>query len=207
MAISATLISQSIMSQFSAPNVGFKGTKDFNIADAVSKGVYAYLLTPNLVTCSLNGLMGPIGTINSIAVVGLEPNTLSTTMYTKARSDKQLTGRDIGKFFNAISIGICTQLMSMILSGTAVGIATGIGTGSFTSVVETALTSSIFGFMKINQLNGTKNLALVECISYGIATHLKSVTFTVMVAGVVAPVSPVGPVSVIGIPSLYTQIS
>ena len=205
MPVTAPLLTQSIFGQFSA--VGFSGTSDMSIASSIGNGLATHIVTPNLVSCLLNGTAGPTGSITSIAVIGLVPSAMSSLMLSKASSSKSFTGRDLSKFFNAVSNGICAILQGMILSGISAGIAVGIGTGSFTALNEQVLTSLMSSFMLTNNLTGTRNLDLVECISFGIVTHLTSVTFSLTVTGVIAPVAPAGPIAVVGIPSILNNIS
>jgi hypothetical protein len=177
------------------------------LADVIGTSVATYLITPNLVSCSLNGTAGPIGNISSVAVVGLVPTVMSGLMLSKATS-KKLSGRDIKKLFDSISNGLSQILMGMVLSGTAVGVAVGGGIGSFTAVNAQTLSNLMYSIMLSKQLKGRDAANLCESISFGIVNHLKSsVRFTVLVTGVIAPVPPVGPVAVLGIPSLFTKIN
>jgi hypothetical protein len=183
------------------------GRDAIKLVDAVSTSVATYLVTPNLVSCTLNGTAGPIGNINSMAVTGLVPTVMSGLMLSKAAS-KRLNGRDIKKLFDSISNGLSQILMGMVLSGTAAGIALGGGIGSFTAVNVSTLSNLMYSLMVSKQLTGRDAANLCESISFGIVNHLKSsVHFTVIVTGVIAPVPPVGPVAVIGIPSLFTKIN
>jgi S-adenosylmethionine:tRNA-ribosyltransferase-isomerase (queuine synthetase) len=151
--------------------------------------------------------MGPVGNINSIAVVGLVPKVMSSFMVSKAYS-KNIKGRDISKLCDAISNGICIVLQGMILSGTAAGIAIGGGTGSFTAVNASALSKLMLLNMQSKKINGRDIAKICDCISFGIANHLKtSVKFTTMVTGAIAPTPPTGPIAVMGIPSIFTKIA
>lgn len=200
-AMSAAIFSQMNFKQFTGKNAR-------DLSSAVGTAVANYIVTPNLVSCTLSGVAGPVGSIQSVAVAGLEPNTMSTLMYTLAALNKNLTGRDIGGLFTAVSTGVVQILQGLVLTGTAIGIATGGGVGLFTAVNEKTLSSLIFAQMNLRQMTGKNARDLADCISYGIVTQLQTaVKVTVVTAGTVAPVAPTGPVAVAGIPSATTSIA
>lgn len=205
MPVAAPLLTASIFSQMNAMKL--TGRDGIKFSDAIGTSVANYLMTPNLVSCSLSGTAGPLGNINSVVVFGLVPKAMSSIMVGKCFS-KQIKGRDISKLCDAISNGICQVLMGMILTGTAAGIAVGGGVGNFTAVNDKALSKLMFLAMQSKQIKGRDISKLCDAISFGIANHLKSsVRFTTIVTGVIAPVPPVGPVAVTGIPSLFTKIN
>lgn len=187
---------------------GIQGRDATKLASAIGTGIGNYLITPNLVTASLNGVAGPLGSVTSVAVVGFEPNSMSAQMNRKARSlSVGLKGRDIGKLFNAISSGLVQVLSTMFVTGTAAGIATGAGTGRFATLNESALTNLINAQMSAKGFTGRDKAKLASCVSAGLVSQMKTVTLTLTSAGAVAPVPPVGPVSVAGIPTVYNKIS
>lgn len=205
MPISGSLISSAIQSQFLLRNIS--GRNAIDIAGAVGSSLAKYIILPNLVTCSLNGTAGPVGNINSVAVIGLVPAAMSNFMYGKSLS-KQIKGRDIKKIFDSISTGIVQILVGMILSGSAAGIAVGGGVGTFSAVNEQALSKILLAELKLRNIKGRDSIKFGDCISFGVVKHLQSsVKFTTIVTGAVAPVPPAGPVAVIGIPSLFTKVS
>jgi hypothetical protein len=205
MPIVSQVISSAIQSQFLLRKLA--GRDAIKLSGAIGSSVSKYLMMPNLVTCSLNGTAGPIGNINSVAVIGLVAPVMSGLMLSKAAS-KNFKGRDTKKFFDAISTGLSQVLMGMVLSGTAVGVAVGGGVGSFTALNDQVLSKLIYTMMLSKQLKGRDASSLCDCISFGIVNHLKtSVRFTVVVTGAIAPVPPVGPIPVVGIPSVFTKIS
>jgi hypothetical protein len=205
MPVQADLISTAIISQFST--VDFRGKNDKDIADSIGAAIANYLIIPNLVTCTLNGIMGPVGSISSITVIGLVAPLMSSLMLQQA-SSLSFTGTRIISYFYSISSGICQVLQGMVLSGNAVGIATGVGTGKFTAINAQALSKLILAQMIFKNMTGKNNKDLADIVAFGIVNHLQSsVTFSVITTGVVAPVSPTGPVAVFSIPSLFTKIS
>ena len=205
MPVVAPLLTAGIFSQMNAKKLS--GRDALNLSDAIGTAVANYLITPNLVTCSLNGTAGPVGSINSVAVIGLVPKAMSSLMVSNAAS-KRIKGRDIMNLCDAISSGISQVLAGMVLSGAAVGIAVGGGVGNFTALSDQALSKLMIGFMRSKNIGGRDIVGLCDSISFGITNHLKtSVRFTTVVTGVVAPVPPAGPIAVIGIPSSFTKIS
>jgi len=205
MPIVAKLISSAINSQLSLNTL--TGRDAIKLAGVIGSAISKYLMIPNMVTCSLSGVVGPIGSINSVTVAGLVPAAMSGFMYSKAIS-KNLKGRDVKKLFDAVSMGLTQVLMGMVLSGSAVGIAIGTGVGNFTALSEQALSKLLYATMLSKQLKGRDAVKLCDCISFGVVTHLKtSVKFTVVVTGVIAPVPPAGPIAIAGVPSVFTKIS
>jgi len=204
MPIAAKAIAGAIFAQFGARK--YTGKNAIDIADAVGAAVATYIKTPNLVSCSLSGVAGPVGQITSLSVVGLNPTTMAKGMIAVATS-KRLLGRDMQGLLNAISTGLAQTLMAMYLTGTAAGIATGAGTGMFSAVVGQNLSGLMYAQMASRKIIGRDYKNICDSISYGLATHLKtSVQFSVLCAGAVAPVPPTGPIAVAAIPSLTTSI-
>jgi hypothetical protein len=205
MAISSKTISGSIAAQFTGRSLRGRGAR--TLANAIGTGLYVYLQTPNLVSCNfLMGFAGPIGNISSIIVGGLVPSTMAGYMIQKA--GKKLTGRDLSKLFNAISIGVCTSLTSITLNGTTIGVGVGSGTGSFSAVTAEGLSKSIALQMKAKRLLGVNSVDLANVVGFGIAQQLKTATkITVLASGTVAPVAPTGPVAISNLPSVFTKIA
>lgn len=205
MPVVSPAISGAILTQFSARSI--TGRDTFKLASAVGSAVSTYLTVPNLVSCTMYGLAGPIGSINSIAVAGIVPATMSSFMLSKA-SLKTLTGRDISSLFSAISSGVSQVLSTMILTGTAAGIAVGSGVGRFTKVSDAALSKILTAQLQARSILGRDAIALSDCISFGIINQLKTAaTFSLLVTGSVVPIPPFGPIPVLGIPSFFTKVS
>lgn len=204
MPLVAQTLSSSMQSQFYAKN--YKGKNVPDLVSCVGDALAVYLVTPNLVTAYVSGTAGLTGSIVLSIVAGVDPTSMSSYMNIKAQS-KKMTGRDITGVFSAISLGIVPSLYGMVLTGSTVGVAVGTGTGNFTALSDTVLSGNIYQNMLLKQLKGKNNMDLADCIAYGICTHLQTVSFTVVVAGVIAPTPPTGPVTVMGIPTIYTKIS
>lgn len=205
MPLVSNIISTAILNQFAIRKMTGRNTVD--ISGAIGSAVSQYLILPNIVSCVLNGVAGPIGNVNSIAVIGIVPKVMSNMMYSKAIT-KNMDGRDLKSFFDAISTGLSQVFLTMFLTGTATGIAVGSGIGRFNLLSENMLSKLLYSFMLSKKMTGRDTIKLCDSISFGIVNHLKtSVTFTLSVVGAVAPVPPVGPVPVIGIPAVFTKIA
>jgi len=203
--IAGPAISSAILGQFAARK--FTGRNAIDIASAVGSAVANYIILPNLVSCTLSGTAGPVGSITSIAAVGLEPTAMSGLMTSKALS-KKLTGRDASGLFSAISMGLFQVMSTMFLTGSSIGCAVGAGIGKFTAVSAPALSKLILAQLTLKKIIGRDAINLADCIAFGLVTQLKSsVTISVVVVGAPAPVPPVGPILVAGIPSVFTKIS
>jgi hypothetical protein len=204
MPVTPSAISLAISGQLSA--AGFSGRNDFDIASAVGNAVGNYLILPNLVTGTLNGTAGVTASVNSIALVGLIPQSMGTLMVQRA-SGSNITGRDAFKFFNAIATGISTVVQTAFLTGTALGIGPGAGTGRFTALNEQALSKLILAQFFSKNLTGRDVSTISDAVAFGVVNHLLTTTFTLSALGAVAPVPPAGPVAVVGIPTVTTKIS
>jgi hypothetical protein len=205
MPLTSKVIAGAILSQMAARR--YTGRNAVDLANAVGSAVATYLVIPNLVTCTLAGTVGPVGSITSVAVAGLVPAAMGGFMLSKAGL-KRLVGRDINGILSAISTGLVLSLSTMVLTGTAAGIALGAGTGKFTAVSDKVLSKLILAQMIRCKLVGRNNIDLADCIAFGLVKQLQTTAiFTVTVAGVVAPVPPVGPLAIAGVPSVFTKIS
>lgn len=204
MAISGQAIGASIFGQCSAS--GFTGRDLQSLCSATGNAVFQNVIIPNITTCTLNGTAGPTGTIIHITVLGIVPTAMAGLMNSKAAS-VGFTGKEMSKLFSAFSRGVSLSLLSMQMTGTVAGCAVGAGTGKFYGLQANALGASIKAQHAAKTLTGKESIKLADIFAFGIATHLaQSATFTVSVAGAIAPVPPAGPVAVASIPSIFTKI-
>lgn len=202
MPVNAQLMQTNIDAQLKARNLN--GTKEVSLAQAVANAVSWHVTTRNMVSCSLNGLAGPIGNIQSIIATGFVPTAMSSLMRLKVK----FTGRDWGNLCDAISTGICLTMQTLTLSGTAVGCATGAGTGRFTALDDSLLSTRMQQEMRSAVIKGRDMPDLCNAISFGVVMHLKQAPIiTVTSMGAVSPTPPYGPISVVQIPSVTTQVS
>jgi len=205
MALSSGGIANNIYAQFMRSRL--TGRNNIDLANAVGMATYMFVTTPNIVTCTLSGTMGPIGNINSIVTLGIVPAGISGLMMGQAAS-KRLTGRSISTIFDAASLGLMISLVGLTLSGTAAGIGVGTGTGTFSAAVTDIMSNILLSQEVSKYLKGRNNVDLANCIAFGLVNHIKSAPkITVAVTGAIAPVAPTGPIAVVSVPSVFTKIS
>jgi len=205
MPVTGVLISSAIKVQMTARRI--IGRDAGSLADAVGTAVAMYVVTPNMVSCTVNGTAGPVGTVTSVAVAGIVGKGMSGMMSVKAQT-KRFSGRDILTLFDAISSGVAQVLMGSMLTGQCVGCAVGAGTGKFVALNEKTLSSLIVLNATARSFRGRNMIDLADCVAFGVVNHLRSnAIFSVVVAGTVAPTPPTGPVAVVGIPTVMTKVS
>jgi len=205
MPVTGPLISSAIKLQMTARRI--IGRDAGSLADSIGSAVATHITTPNMVTCTLNGTAGPVGSVSSIAVAGIVGKSMSSMMLIKSQT-KRFTGRDIITIFDTISSGISQVLMGSVLTGMCAGCAVGVGTGKFIGLNEKLLSSLIVLNTTAKSIIGRNMLDLADCISFGVVNHLRSsAIFSVVVSGAVAPTPPTGPVAVVGIPTVMTKVS
>jgi len=205
MPVIGTLITSAIVANMTPRSI--KGRDAASLASAIGTAVATHVTTPNMVSCTVSGSAGPLGSITSVAVAGIVSKTMSGMMLLKAQS-KSLIGRDIITLFDAVSAGIAQVMIGSILTGSSVGCAVGAGTGKYVALNEKALAGLIVLNATAKSLKGRNMVDLADCVSFGVVNHLKSsATYSVLVAGAIAPTPPTGPVAVVGIPSVTTKVS
>jgi hypothetical protein len=126
---------------------------------------------------------------------------MSQMMRLKALSSG-LSGKDIGKLFDAVFFGVVTSMSTVFLQGTVIGGGPGIGVGKIIGLVPTALTALIMAQEAVRLLGGAKMLPLVSAISFGICTHIMMIgTVNVINIGIAAP-PPAGPIPIPAAPGI-----
>lgn len=204
MPISSSLLTSSIVAQMVARRVIGRNAK--GLAAAVGGSLARYLKTPNLATAYVSGTAGPLGTVVTVATLGLVPTAMSSLMVSRAAT-VGFRGEKMKSVYDGISIGVSTVLQTMILRGTVAGCAVGAGTARFQAANQSTYKQLLESQMRIRGLRGRDKGKLADIIAFGIINHLlASVTFTVTVAGAIAPTPPTGPVAVASIPSISTRI-
>ena len=205
MALSSSLIANNIYTQFSSRQITGRNARD--LANAVGMATYMFVTTPNIVSCTLSGTVGPVGTIMSIVTLGIVPTAMSGLMMDQATA-KKLTGRSLSTIFGAAATGLTISLTSLTLSGTSAGLAVGAGTGSFSYAVNKTMANILASQEVSKYLKGRNNVDLANCIAFGFVNHIKqSAKITVTATGAIAPVAPAGPIATANIPSVFTKIS
>jgi hypothetical protein len=187
--------------------VGFTGRDMGKMADAIGRAVFMHLSVPNMATATLTGTVGPVGSVTNLSVLGIVPNVMQGLMVAQGASSG-FTGRDLTKLAQAISNGVSTQLLTMILSGTTAGLAVGGGTASLTGINQNALGSILKASLASVGYTGRDMSKLADMVSAGIVQHLQtSATFAVTAVGAIAPVPPTGPLVATSIPTVFSKIS
>ena len=169
--------------------------KDMNrIASAVASASVQYILATAFVT-SVNNVVGPGAGISTGRLINLSPKAMSGLMNTKALT-KLMAGRDIRKFFDAISFGVVTGLRTAISQGAVIGGAPGTGIGNIVGLVSSGLQGLIVVNFLSKLMAGRDASRLASAIAFGITFHLTStVKVSLTNIGAFAP-PPAGPVPI-----------
>lgn len=205
MALSSGDIANNIYGQFSRSRI--TGRNNIDLANAVGMAVFMFLTTPNIVSCTMSGTVGPVGSIMNIITLGIVPTAMSGLMMDQA-SIKKLTGSSLSTIFSAAATGLAISIPKLTLSGTCAGLAVGAGTGSFSYAVTQTMANILLSQEVSKYLKGRNNIDLANCIAFGFVNHIKqSAKITVTATGAIAPVAPAGPIATSGVPSVFTKIS
>lgn len=206
MPVVGKLITGAIMANFSGKKI--LGRNAIDIADSVGLGVATHITTPNMLTFTCSGVVGPVGTAVSTSVVGIVPTVMANLMMAKAaQKGFGVGGKDMIKLFSAIAIGVGSVLNTSIVQGTFMGLAMGGGTAKLTMINSQILSNLIRANLSSKGILGRDAGKIADCVSYGIVTQLKSsAVYTIVVSGAIAPVAPMGPVPIAGIPATYSKI-
>ena len=174
------------------------GSKLPAIEASVSYAACQYILTSAIVN-STNVAIGPGSGIQTGKIIGLIPYIMSKSMLLKAAS-KGLSGKDLGRFFSAISFGVVNGLNTAVLQGVIIGAGPGTGTGKITGLIPSALQGIILAQEAFRAISGSQARALAGCIAFGICIHIMTFgLMTITDIGVAAP-PPVGPIPLPAVP-------
>ena len=205
MPLSSGMISNNILAQFNAKRLTGKNNRD--ITNGLGMAVYMFLTTPNLVSCSMSGTVGPVGNLMSITTLGVVPNAMSSLMNAQAKKNK-LTGRNMPDICSAAATGIATSMASLMLSGTTAGLAVGAGTGSFSKASDKIMANILYSQEMSKFMRGRNIRDIVNSLASGFVSHIKnSAKITLTATGAIAPVAPAGPVATSSIPAVFSKIS
>lgn len=193
MPINVTAMSAQMVAK--GTSLSLTGSKFSSIVQAVSMATSTYLLSAGQVS-STNICLGPgAGTFNG-RISGLVPSVMANLMRIRATS-MTLTGRDIGKLFNAVSFGVCNTIKSTAISqGIVVGAGPGTGKGRIIGLVPTALQPLIISQLAARTLVGSKMRQIVSAMSFGICNHIMTngIIITTCIGAAAGP--PAGPVTI-----------
>lgn len=206
MPVTGKIISAAIMANFSAKKL--LGRDTVAIANSVGAGVATHITTPNMLTFSCSGAVGPTGVISSLVVAGISPTAMTSIMMSRAAQlGFGVGGRDTLSLFSAISKGVAAVLNGSVVQGSFAGLALGGGTAKLTKINAQVLTRLIQANLVSKGILGRDSRKLADCLSFGIVNQLRAgATYSILVTGAAAPVPPVGPVPIAGIPAIFSRI-
>ena len=168
------------------------GDKLMSFVDAVSMACTTYVVGSSFVN-STNQVTGPGAGTYTATLKNLNAPVMSGLMMSQA-APAELGGRDLKKFFDALSHGVVQALKSAVSTGSVIGGGPGIGRGSIKNLVPEMLEASIITQLGGKQLAGEKMPKLASCIAFGVCNHLMQTVFvsTTCVGAFAGP--PAGPV-------------
>lgn len=170
------------------------GSKYSSLVGQISKAASSYILASSIVI-STNKVVGPGAGTYVGRLSGVNANAMSQKMKQKATL-KQLTGKDIGKLFDAISFGVVNTLKVAVSQGSVVGGGPGSGSGRIQGLIPSALQPIITNLLRGTLINGEKLDSLSNAIATGICNHItQSARINTTCIGAAAG-PPAGPVTV-----------
>ena len=171
------------------------GSKFQPIVSAVSSAVCSYLPMAPIVM-GTNVVVGPGAGTYIGRIIGAVPSAMSSLMLAKAALSG-ISGRDTKKLFDAVSFGVCQTLLTTAMSqGSVIGGGPGAGQGKILNLVPTVLQALIMAQMAGKQLMGSKTMAIVGAMAFGICMHVMSSATVVTTCIGAAAGPPAGPVPV-----------
>lgn len=174
------------------------GTKFSSFSSAISKSASTYILSSAIVN-STNIVLGPGAGTYTGQLTGIVPTIMANLMRLKA-SSLGLSGRDLGKLFNAVATGVVSALPSVLAQGSVIGGGPGTGTGRVTALVPTVLTTQIIAIMSAHGIVGKNIKDIASAMATGICNHImQNGTVITTCIGAAAP-PPTGPVTIPGAP-------
>lgn len=171
------------------------GSKFMPLVSAASSAICAYLPMAAMVT-GTNVVVGPGAGTYMGRVIGAVPSAMSSLMLAKAALSG-ISGRDTKKLFDAVSFGVCQTLQTTAMSqGSVIGGGPGAGQGKILALVPTVLQGLIMAQMAGKQIMGSKTMAIVGAMAFGICMHIMSTATVVTTCIGAAAGPPAGPVPV-----------
>lgn len=186
--------------QLKASSRLMSGSKLPDMVGAIASASSQYILSASTVN-STNIALGPGSGTQVGRIVGLVPSAMSSLMMLKSAA-LGLSGRDIKKFYDAVSFGVVNAAKSIIMQGTIIGAGPGTGTGKIVGLVPTGLETLIFAQSAFRLLSGQRLRAMISCVAFGVCNHVMTTgTVTITDIGVAAS-PPVGPVTIPAAPGI-----
>lgn len=206
MPVVGKVMSGAIMANFAGRRI--LGVDAIKIADAVGTAVAMHVTMPNMLTFMCTGVVGPVGTAQSIVPAGFIPKAMSALMMARALQVGFIPpGRDMYSLFDAIAAGVCLVMQTSLVQGTILGMAVGGGTAKFTKLNSQVLKGILYANFTARSILGKDAIRIADCIAFGVVNQLISTaTYSIIVTGAIAPVPPVGPVAVGGVPAILSKV-
>lgn len=198
MPIVSTAISSSATLKASSTEIVGRDMR--KMASAVAMATTQFILT-NAVVVSTNVVVGPGAGTSTGTLQGMVPSALSALMV-QIGAGFIMVGRDVKKFFDAISFGIVQGMKPAIAQGAVIGGGPGTGTGNIVGLTPAVLTPLIMAQFGSKLIVGTNSLQMASIISTAVCTYFST---TVKVQntdiGVFTP-PPIGPVTIPAAPGI-----
>jgi len=188
------------LTQLKASSKLMSGSKLPPMVAAISGAASQYILSVSTVT-STNIALGPGSGTQTGRIVGLVPSAMSSLMMLKSAS-LGLSGKDLKKFYDAVSFGVINAMKTIVMQGTIIGAGPGTGTGKILGLVPIGLETLIWAQSAFRLLSGAKLRHMISCVSFGICNHIMSTAVVTITNIGVAASPPVGPITIPAAPGI-----
>jgi hypothetical protein len=189
--------------QLKASSKLMSGSKLPDMVAAISGAASQYILSVSTVN-STNIALGPgVGTQTG-RITALVPTAMSSLMMLKSAS-LGLSGKDIKKFYDAVSFGIVNATKSIVMQGTIIGAGPGTGTGKIAGLVPKGpkgLETFIWAQSTFRLLSGSKLRSMISCVAFGVCNHIMSTAVVTITNIGVAASPPIGPILIPAAPGI-----
>lgn len=188
------------LAQLNASSKLMSGSKLPAMVAAVSGAASQYILSVSVVN-STNIALGPGSGTQTGRITGLLPSGMSSLMMLKSAA-LGLSGRDIKKFYDAVSFGVVNAAKTIVMQGTIIGAGPGTGTGKIIGLVPTGLEALIWAQSTFRLLSGQKLRSMISCVAFGVCNHIMTNAIVTITDIGVAASPPVGPVTIPAAPGI-----
>lgn len=186
--------------QLKASSQLMSGSKLPDMVGAISAAASQYILQASIVN-STNIALGPGSGTQIGRITGLVPSAMMSLMLLKSAA-LGLSGRDLRKFFSAVSFGVINASKSIVMQGTIIGAGPGTGTGKITGLIPTGLETLIWAQSAFRLLSGQKLRSTISCIAFGICNHIMTTGVVTITDIGIAASPPVGPIVIPAAPGV-----
>ena len=171
------------------------GQKFIPFVNATSRALCQYL-TMVPISNSTNMVLGPGAGTFTGRIVGCSSMLMSNLMMTGA-SIKMLRGKDMKRFFDAVSFGVCTTLLTTgMVQGSVVGGGPGVGRGKILNMQPIVMQGLIITNLIGNTFVGSKIKELAYAIAFGCCMHIMTTATVINTCiGTFTP-PPIGPIMI-----------